>query len=328
MIARRYETIVGIFVFVSLIALFVMVLIIAQQEGLFQEYVEYRTVFRNASGLKVGSEVHLAGVTVGSINQITITPTGAIVVTFKVIKKHSDRIRWDSEASIVFMGLLGDKSLDITAGNPDKPPVPSQGFVASAEPFDISQLLAKATPGLEDLQKILSNLAGLTAKMSDPNSDFSKTLDQVSQMVSKINQGKGTLGLAVNDQKLYKEATETMTGANKFINNLERSLFGTSGKKPALSDQAHQTLDSANQALGELKGVTSSLPGIAKKLDSFLTNLEKAGKGLPGLVTSGETLFSDADIAAKAAQQSWLLRWYVPKPEEHTIRMDGDARKD
>ena len=36
MIARRYETVVGIFVVASMAALLVMVLIVAQQEGLFQ----------------------------------------------------------------------------------------------------------------------------------------------------------------------------------------------------------------------------------------------------------------------------------------------------
>ena len=45
MIARRYETIVGLFVVASMAALLVMVLIVAQQEGIFKEYVTYRTIF-------------------------------------------------------------------------------------------------------------------------------------------------------------------------------------------------------------------------------------------------------------------------------------------
>jgi phospholipid/cholesterol/gamma-HCH transport system substrate-binding protein len=334
MISRKYETIVGIFVLASLLALLVMVLIIARQEGLFQEYVEYRTVFRNVSGLKVGSEVHLAGVTVGNVAHITINPSGSIVVTFKVIKQYSDRVRWDSEASIGFMGLLGDKSLDLTAGSQGKPPVPPEGFVAATEPFDVTQLLAKAAPSLEDLQKVLSNLATLTGKMAEPGSDFSKTLEQVSQIVTKINQGKGTLGLLINNPDLYKEATKTVAGADKFITNIDQSIFG-SGKKGAVQDKTgktvtnfHSTVADAGQAASNLKEASTRLPNITKKLDSFLNNLDKAGKGLPGLVTSGETLFSDADQAAKAAKKSWLLRWYVPKPEEHTIRMDGDPGKD
>jgi phospholipid/cholesterol/gamma-HCH transport system substrate-binding protein len=332
MIARKYETIVGIFVVASLAALLVMVLIIAKQEGLFQEYVEYRAVFKNVSNLKPNSEVHLAGVMVGNVDQITINPGGTITVTFRVMKQYSNQIRWDTEASIGFMGLLGDKSLDLTAGSPDRPPVPPEGFVTAVEPLDITQLLAKAGPSLEDLQKILHNIATLTGGLGEKGSDLTKILKKIDEIVTKINQGKGTLGLLVNNPDLYKEVTKTATGADKFISNLDRGLFGT-GKKQALAGRGtlgdfHETLAKASQTMNNLREASSRLPDLAKKLNSFLDNLDKAGKGLPGLVTSGETLFSDADQTAKAANKSWLLRWYVPKPREHTIRLDGEPGKE
>ncbi len=50
MISRRYETIVGIFVVTSMLVLLIMVIIIARQEGLFQQYVEYQAIFKNVSG--------------------------------------------------------------------------------------------------------------------------------------------------------------------------------------------------------------------------------------------------------------------------------------
>ena len=50
-------------------------------------------------------------------------------------------------------------------------------------------------------------------------------------------------------------------------------------------------------------------------MDDFLTDLKKAGKGLPGLVTSGETTLSDVDKTSKAAQKSWLLRKNVPQSQ-------------
>ena len=192
--SRRYETIVGIFVVVSMAVLLIMVFIIARQEGLFQQYLEYTTVFRNVSGLKVGSEVHLAGVTVGNVKGIIISPDGSTLVTFNVIKKYSDRVREDSHASIGYMGLLGDKSLDLTAGSTSKPQIPPEVPVASVEPLDITQLLAKAGPSLEDLQKILHNVAELTDRMTKPGGDLTKILEQVRQIVTKINEGKGTLG--------------------------------------------------------------------------------------------------------------------------------------
>jgi phospholipid/cholesterol/gamma-HCH transport system substrate-binding protein len=337
MIARKYETIVGLFVVASLAALLAMVVIVAQQEGLFHEYVTYRTIFKNVSGLKSGSEVHLAGVTVGNVLNTAINDEGNIIVTFQVQKKYSDRIREDSRSTIGFMGLLGDKSLDLTSGSLKKPAIPPDGLIIAVEPLDITQLLARAAPSLEDLQKVISNLVSLTDDLAEPGSDSRKILNEVRDIASKINAGKGTLGKLVNDPGLYRDTAEAMTQVRKFVDGLEKGqgLIGTLLKDPAFKDQAvkamtelHATLANLNKTTADLKEAAARLPDMAKKLESFVVNLEKAGKGLPGLVTEGQTLFGDADDAAKAAKQLWPLRRYVPQPQERTIRMDAAPGKD
>ena len=337
MIARRYETVVGIFVVASMAALLVMVLIVAQQEGLFNEYVTYRTIFKNVSGLKSGSEVHLAGVTVGNVLNTAINPEGNIVVTFQVLKKYSDRIREDSRSTIGFMGLLGDKSLDLTSGSLRKAPIPPDGLVTAVEPLDITQLLARAAPTLEELQKVISNLVSLTDALAEPGSDTKTILAEVRDIVTKINTGKGSLGKLVNEPGLYQDIADAMAQVRKFVDGLEKGkgLVGTLLNDPAFKDQAVKTMAemqatfaNLNKTTADVKAAAARLPDMAKKLESFVTNLERAGKGLPGLVTEGQTLFGDADQAAKAAKQLWPLRNYVPQPQEHTIRMDAAPGKD
>lgn len=337
MIARKYETIVGLFVVASMAALLVMVVIVAQQEGLFYEYVTYRTVFKNVSGLRAGSEVHLAGVTVGSVLSTAINAEGNIVVTFRVQKKYSDRIRVDSRSTIGFMGLLGDKSLDLTAGSLSEPAIPPDGLVTAVEPLDITQLLARAAPTLEELQKVITNLVSLTDDLAEPGSDTKKILSEVRDIVSKINAGKGSLGKLVNDPGLYGDTAKAMGQVRKFVDGLEKGegLMGTLLNDPAFKDQAvkamaemQATFANLNKTTADLKIAAARLPDIAKKLEGFVVNLDKAGKGLPGLVTEGQTLFGDADQAVKAAKQIWPLRNYVPQPQERTIRMDAAPGKD
>ena len=316
MIERRYETIVGIFVVASLAALLVMILIVAQQEGLFKEYVKYRTIFKNVSGLKPGSEVHLAGLTVGSVLTTAVNPEGSIVVTFQVVKKNSDRIREDTRSTIGFMGLLGDKSLDLTAGSLKKAPIPPQGLVTAVEPLDISQVMAQAGPALDDLQKILS---------------------EVKDIVSKVNVGKGSIGMLVNDPALYRDSADAVAQLRKFARDLEKGkgVVSTLLNDQAFKDQTvktmaelHATFANLSLTSADLKEAMARLPDITKKLQSFLVNLDKAGKGLPGLVTQGETAFGDLDTTTKALQRSWLLRSNVPQPQERTIRMDAAPGKD
>jgi phospholipid/cholesterol/gamma-HCH transport system substrate-binding protein len=337
MIARKYETIVGIFVVASLAALLAMVVIVAQQEGLFHEYVTYRTIFKNVSGLKSGSEVHLAGVTVGNVLSTAINAEGNIVVTFQVLKKNSDRIREDSRSTIGFMGLLGDKSLDLTSGSLKKAASPPNGLVTAVEPLDITQLLARAAPTLEELQKVISNLVSLTDALAQPGSDTKTILSEVRDIVTKINTGKGSLGKLVNEPGLYQDVASAMAQVRKFVDGLEKGkgLIATLLNDPAFKDQAVKTMAemqatfaNLNKTTADVKDAAARLPDMAKKLESFVTNLERAGKGLPGLVTEGQTLFGDAGQAAKAAKQLWPLRNYVPQPQEHTIRLDAAPGKD
>ncbi len=336
MIERKYETVVGIFVVASLVALLVMVVIVARQEGLFQEYVKYRAIFKNVSGLKTGSEVHLAGVTVGNVLTTAINPDGNIVVTFQVSEKYSDRIRQDSKATIGFMGLLGEKSLDLTPGSVNLPVIPPEGIIPSVEPLDITLLLSKAAPSLEDMQKVLTNLVNITESMAGPEGDFKKIMSDLREIVSKINQGKGTLGMLVNDATLYRETTQTVGAAKKILTDVDQSILANFNlKSPEFKKGVRQTADNfrttiarASETAGHLQAATSRLPEILKKLDAFLTNLDKAGKSLPGLVTQGETTLSDFDTTTKAMQRSWLLRRYVPQPQEHTIRLDAEPGKD
>jgi phospholipid/cholesterol/gamma-HCH transport system substrate-binding protein len=278
----------------------------------------------------------LAGVTVGNVLNTSINAQGNIVVTFQVIKKYSDRVRKDSRATIGFMGLLGEKSLDLTPGSLKDPAILPDGIVASVEPLDLTQILAKAAPSLQDLQRVLTNLVSITQSLAGPEGDFKKIISDLKDVMGKINQGTGTLGMFINNPELYKETTGTVAAARKLMTDFDQSLFGAlKVKSPEFKKRVQETADNfqntitrASEAVGQLQEASTRLPSIFKKLDSFLTNLDKAGKELPGLVNQGTSAFSNLDKTSKALQRSWLLRGYVPKPQEHTIRMDAEPGKD
>jgi phospholipid/cholesterol/gamma-HCH transport system substrate-binding protein len=337
MIQRKYETIVGLFVVASLAALLVMVVVIAQQERLWEEKVEYHTIFKNIGGLKEGSEVRLAGVTVGSVKKITIDPQGRIIVVFDILGKYKSRIREDSRATIGYMGLLGDKSLDISAGSQSQPAIPPEGLVASVEPLDVTEMLARAGPGLDNLQKILANLASVTEAMSNPESDFSKSLEDLKETIAKINHGQGSLGMFINDPTLYREATRSAAEVRKITDSLaaNQGLLGAMINDPAMKSDAQKTLAAMHQAFADLqqsaarlKEAAERLPEMARKGEAFFDNLSRAGQGLPGLVASGQEMAEDVDRVAKAAQKSWLLRSKVPQPREHSILLEGEPGKE
>lgn len=335
MISQKYETIVGLFVVASLAALLFMVLVIAREEGLWQDYVKYQAVFKNVGGLKRGSEVRLAGVTVGSVTDTAIRSDGKILVTFEVMARHKDQLREDSRASIGSIGLLGDRSLDLTPGSPDKPVLPPGGLMAGVEPLDLQELLARAAPSLESIQETFANLAKITEDMSDPQGDFKQAVANIKDTFHKINAGKGTLGLLVSDPHLYKQTLDMVTGAQDFVESLNnpQGALGMLLHDPAFKADLQKILKEIDvmtvnlrQGSVPLSQVLEELPALVKKVRAFLDNLETAGEGLPDLVITGQNALSDVDTAAKAAQKMWLLRRFVPKPQERTIRVERQIK--
>lgn len=335
MISKKYETVVGLFVVASLAALLFMVLIIAQQEGLWQNYIEYKAVFKNISGLKRGSEVRLAGVTVGTVKSATVRSDGKILVTFEILEKYKDQIRLDTQATIGMIGLLGDRSLDLTPGSSKEALVPPGGLVVAVEPLDLQELLARAGPSLENAQKFMANLVTITDNLAKPQGDFNQAIANIKETFQAISQGKGTLGKLVNDPVLYKEATQTIAGVRKVTDSLSdpKGALGTMLHDPAFKAELQQTLKDINDLAANLrKGsvpvaeAAARLPDIVKRVEAFVVNLDKAGVGLPDLVITGQGALSDADKVAVAAQKLWLLRRYVPKAKEHTIRVEREIR--
>jgi ABC-type transporter Mla subunit MlaD len=220
------------------------------------------------------------------------------------------------------MGLLGDKSLDITAGSPEQPEIAAKGTVTTVEPFDITEIITKAQPSLENVQKILNNLAAISESLTKPEGDFAKSMQELSQIVSKINKGKGSLGQLLNDPVLYRNSADAVDNIRKFTSDLEKSkgALGTLVNDPAFRADLQKTVTSLQEA-------SSRLPELLKKAEAFVELLNRAGKGLPGLVTASETMVTDVDKTAKAAQKSFLLRGLVPKAKERTIRIQREQKK-
>jgi len=335
MISKKYETIVGLFVVASLMALMFMVLVIAREEGLWQDYVKYQAVFKNVVGLKRGSEVRLAGVTVGTVTATTIRSDGKILVTFEVMEKYKNQLREDSQASIGSIGLLGDRSLDLTPGSPDKPVLPPGGLMAGVEPLDLQELMARVAPSLDSIHKAFTNLAQITDDMIDPKGDFKQAVVNIKETFRKVNVGEGTLGMLVSDPKLYKQTLDILARTRKFVDSLNnpQGALGMLLHDPAVRGDIQKILKDIDvmtvnlrQGSMPLAQALDELPALVKKVKVFLDNLEEAGDGLPDLVITGQNALSDVDTAAKAAQKMWLLRRFVPKAQERTIRVEGQVK--
>ena len=248
--------------------------------GFFWQTYSLKVRFVNVAGLMAGSPVRVAGVSVGSVTDVELTPTGVVVV-FTVNQDMQPLVTDKSIATIGSISLLGEGAVDLTA-RPDGVPIPEWGFVNSGvAEGSIAQLTTEATSGLSEAKALVEDL----------------------------RKGKGTMGKLFTDESLYREL-ESMVTASERVASAIASGKGTAGKfanDPRLYDEMQKSVANLNAITTKLRNGEGSLgqlmndPALAKSLNATSTNLEtmtgrlNRGEGTAGKLLNDDALYKKID---------------------------------
>ncbi len=123
------EIAVGIFVLTGIACLVYLAVNLGEMELLSRGW-RVNAEFDNISGLKVGAPVELAGVEVGRVEQIAITPGRRARLQLKLAPNLT--LTDDTIASIRTKGIIGDKFVKISIGNSEKT-IPPGGKIHDTE---------------------------------------------------------------------------------------------------------------------------------------------------------------------------------------------------
>jgi len=102
---------------------------------------QLKAEFDNVSGVKKGASVQVAGVVVGSVEDIGLDPENYAVLTMDIAK--SVKVPIDSIASVKSQGIIGDKYIQISLGG-DGELFKEGGMITETESaIDIESLISK-----------------------------------------------------------------------------------------------------------------------------------------------------------------------------------------
>ncbi len=154
-------------------------------------------VFSDASGLRTGDDVKVAGVKVGRVTDIEVDrPSGNVRVSW-VINNGID-IGNEAGAEIALASLLGAKHIrinDPVAGDMMMEDLPSEQRVVPLErtkvPFDLFELTRVATEGIQELE---------TDKLNDFLVDLADITDGKAATLDDLLTGIREVGSAINDR--------------------------------------------------------------------------------------------------------------------------------
>jgi len=144
---------VGLFV-AGGIALFGLGLfLIGDRKRLFEDSFVVFAEFERLAGLQDGARVRVAGLGAGEVLSISFpqSPEAKFRVEMRVIEDLHPLVRTDSVALIQGEGLVGSQLVEIGAGSESAPKVEEGGTIDSREPFEMADLMAKASDVAETL---------------------------------------------------------------------------------------------------------------------------------------------------------------------------------
>jgi phospholipid/cholesterol/gamma-HCH transport system substrate-binding protein len=236
---------VGMFVTAGLVLCMFVILMIGSRRAWFEERYTLNATFDNISGIGPGAGVMLAGMNVGSVASVQFPEDLAatdVRVVLRINPVFQDRIRGDSEASIVTQGLLGDKKISITVGS------------AKAEPLQDGDELGTAPAG---------DLYSIGKGASDVMADARKVLKRLDELLRDAQEGKGALHALVYDEQGGELVQNLNVGAASF-----RKFMQTAVREGDLST----VLANLDEAALDVKSITGQIRRGEGTLGALLTD--------------------------------------------------------
>lgn len=192
----------GGFIIAGIIVLLLGIFLIGNQKNMFSSTFSVYGIFKNVSGLQVGNNVRFAGINVGVVDGIDIVTDSSVRVTVTLNNNVKKFIKKDARLSIGSDGLMGDKLVVISPGVNSHNVVNEGDRLATVNPLDIDKVINKLT-------KIADNGATLTENLSG--------------IVEKINNGQGSIGRLLNNDKMAKDMEKTVNQAQSAIKTVHKT---------------------------------------------------------------------------------------------------------
>ena len=121
---------IGLVSIVAIVLAATLIFLLSGQGGFFWQRYSIKTVFTNVAGLGSGAPVRVAGLEVGTVEEVRFVGD-KVEILMQVNKEQQPRITNTSIATLGSVSLLGEAAVDITPSSKGTP-VPEWGYVPAA----------------------------------------------------------------------------------------------------------------------------------------------------------------------------------------------------
>jgi phospholipid/cholesterol/gamma-HCH transport system substrate-binding protein len=261
MVRKTSEKIkVAVFVITGAILLIAGIYMIGNKQTMFSNSFTLYTVYRNVNGLQIGNNVRYSGINVGTVGKIDMVNDSTILVTMRVQEKIREHIRKDAVATISSDGLVGSMFVNVIPGNGNTIIISSGDTIQSYTKIGADAML-------NTLNVTNENAALLTADLL--------------KITESINDGKGALGVLLNDSTIAVNLKATIT-----------NLKITSGQTIVTMQKLNKTIDDYSQK-NSIASLLFKDSLQAEELKTIIHNLAVASEGVTATINNLNGVLND-----------------------------------
>lgn len=325
---------VGVLIISGLIVFAVGVFFISGQASFFTRHYVLKTYFSGAESLRDGAQVRLAGIVVGNVTGIKLSPytdpSRAVQVDMKITNKYQDQIRTDSVATIETVGLLGEAYVDISRGGPSTQPIPDGGTVQSHEEADMKQIVQNANDVVSNLRVLSNTLNDITKQIQHGQgsigrliydekfyNNLNQTANEAQKLMAQIQSGHGSLGKFLSDETFYNQTVAALDKVNKVLDEVQHgkgsaAMFINDPSIYNNLDQASRRANSLMASINESKGTLGKLikdPSLYNHIDetvqhvNVITDRIDRGQGTLGRLSTDPAMYNNLLSASQSLRQ-------------------------
>lgn len=300
---------VGILVLGSIAILVFLILNASGDINPFSQKLHLKARFNDANGLREGSEVRLAGVRVGKIEEITLLPPSDVPNAPRVEalmsidstidgRPANERIRTDSTAQQGSPSLLGNEMLiNITPGTAVGQPIKDYAILPSSTSNTVNDFATSGTDLAQRLSKLSDEINGMVRDVKEGKgtvgrlfsdealyNNLNATIRETEDVMRQVRSGHGSAGRFINDPTLYNNASEVTLQLRKIADDL-RAGRGSAGK--FLTDE---------QLYSRINRTAERLDQSVDQINSLIAEIN-AGRGTLGKFVKDEQIYNDTRAA-------------------------------
>jgi phospholipid/cholesterol/gamma-HCH transport system substrate-binding protein len=300
----------GIFVILGAIFLIAALYLVGNKRNLFGKTFRISAKFYNVNGLMKGNNVRLAGIDVGTVEQVEIVNDSLVNVIMIIEKDVQKYIKRNALASVGTDGLMGNKLVNINVVDKLASRIEEGDILGTLRSIETDEMTRTLNVTNENIKVISTNVRDITGKLNSKNTLLTVLMDTVvaenikTAIVHIKAAGQKASNLAGNFEKISKKIYNSEGTIGSLIS--DTSLFININK---VVNQLQKVSDTAGYAVNNLSSLVDKVKSGEGSVGNLLTDTTFA-HNLNKSVESINDAAKGFDENMEALKHNILLRRY------------------